>query len=93
MMMAALAMGGMMVQMAMSKIALIAGKALLVGKIALLLSAVIGLKKLVSGGGGDSHPQVVYASASDHGGWGKRSIAEEQEAQDMAYRGQKHMRR
>ncbi|XP_046671064.1 uncharacterized protein LOC124361073 [Homalodisca vitripennis] len=88
MMMAAVAMGGMMLQMAMGKIALIAGKALLIGKVALLLSAIIGLKKLVGGGGGESHPQVVYAGGDHHGGggWG-RSAAEE--AQELAYRAYK----
>lgn len=88
--MAAMAMGGMMVQLAMSKIALIAGKALLIGKIALLLSAVIGLKKLISSGQGDSHPQVVYATGGgehSHGSWGRRSMADENAAQDLAYRG------
>ncbi|XP_022196322.2 uncharacterized protein LOC111053708 [Nilaparvata lugens] len=95
MMIGALAMGGMMIQMVMAKIALIAGKALLVGKIALLLSAIIGLKKLVGGGGGgDSHPQVIYAhgGGGDHGGWG-RSIPlplahEENKAHEMAYSAQ-----
>ncbi|RZF48326.1 hypothetical protein LSTR_LSTR010289 [Laodelphax striatellus] len=94
MMIGALAMGGMMIQMVMAKIALIAGKALLIGKIALLLSAIIGLKKLVGGGGGgDSHPQVIYAhGGGDHGSWG-RSIPlplahEENKAHEMAYSAQ-----
>lgn len=53
-------MAGMMMKMAMGGIAMMAGKALMVGKIALVLSIIIGLKKLTSGGGGggDSHPQV-----------------------------------
>lgn len=45
-------------------------------KVALLLSAIIGLKKLVGGGGGghESHPQVVYAGSEHHGGgWGRSS--------------------
>ncbi|XP_014273828.1 uncharacterized protein [Halyomorpha halys] len=83
-MMAAVAMGGMMMQMAMAKIALLAGKALLVGKMALLLSAIIGLKKLVGGGGGggESH-QVVYATEAHGGGhgWGRS-------AHDLAYSAQ-----
>lgn len=49
--------GGFLV-MAFKAIALIAGKALLIGKIALLLSAIIGLKKLVSGG--DNHEKTTY---------------------------------
>lgn len=43
---------------AFQAIALIAGKALLIGKIALLLSAIIGLKKLVSGG--EAHEKTTY---------------------------------
>lgn len=43
---------------AFQAIALIAGKALLIGKIALLLSAIIGLKKLVTGG--ESHEKTTY---------------------------------
>ncbi|XP_026471081.1 uncharacterized protein LOC113375360 [Ctenocephalides felis] len=69
MMMAGLAMAGMMGQMFMGKIAFLAGTALMISKLALLLSSLIGLKKLVgSGGGGGEH--VVYASADHgHGGW------------------------
>ncbi|XP_014241354.1 uncharacterized protein LOC106662064 [Cimex lectularius] len=88
--MAALAMGGMMVQMAMGKIALLAGKALLIGKMALLLSAIIGLKKLVGGGGGGESHQVVYAEGHggghSGGGWGRSY--EREVAQDMAYHAQ-----
>jgi hypothetical protein len=79
--MAGLAMGGMMIQMAMGKIAMLAGKALLVGKMALLLSAIIGLKKLMGGGGGGDSHQVVYATESHgggHGGGWSRSM-------DLAY--------
>nr|CAD7265325.1 unnamed protein product [Timema shepardi] len=82
---AGLAFAGMMAQVVMGKIALIAGKALIVAKVALVLSAVIGLKKLVSGGGGggESH-QVVYAS--EHGGgWGHRSLDADGAAHDLAY--------
>lgn len=43
---------------AFQAIAMIAGKALLIGKIALLLSAIIGLKKLVAGG--ESHEKTTY---------------------------------
>jgi hypothetical protein len=88
MMAAGVAMAAMMGQMFMGKIALIAGKALLVAKIALVISAVVGLKKLVGSGGGDSHPQVVYASGGhEHGMWHGRSIASDHlQAHDMAYR-------
>ncbi|XP_063229131.1 uncharacterized protein LOC134534580 [Bacillus rossius redtenbacheri] len=67
-------MAGFLAHVFLGKIALIAGKALLVAKIALVLSAVIGLKKLVGGGGGggggEGH-QVVYASGDHGGGWGR----------------------
>ncbi|XP_013100080.1 uncharacterized protein LOC106082235 [Stomoxys calcitrans] len=52
-------------KMAYHSIAIVAGKALIVGKIALIISAIIGLKKLVSSEGGEKttyeivkHPQV-----------------------------------
>ncbi|PSN49213.1 hypothetical protein C0J52_16948 [Blattella germanica] len=89
-----LAMAGMMAQAFMGKIALIAGKALLVAKIALVISAIVGLKKLVGGGGGggghDAH-QVVYASGGhEHGGWSKRSLSSDPfESHDLAYRAHK----
>lgn len=55
---AGLAVKGTFVAMAFQAIALIAGKALLIGKIALLLSAIIGLKKLVAGG--EAHEKTTY---------------------------------
>ncbi|XP_014355281.2 uncharacterized protein LOC106708307 [Papilio machaon] len=55
---AGVAIKGGFLAMAFQAIALIAGKALLIGKIALLLSAIIGLKKLVSGG--DTHEKTTY---------------------------------
>ncbi|XP_068625702.1 uncharacterized protein [Battus philenor] len=56
--MAGVAIKGGFLAMAFQAIALIAGKALLIGKIALLLSAIIGLKKLVAGG--ESHEKTTY---------------------------------
>ncbi|CAH0721081.1 unnamed protein product, partial [Brenthis ino] len=56
--MAAIALKGGFLAMAFQAIALIAGKALLIGKIALLLSAIIGLKKLVAGG--EAHEKTTY---------------------------------
>ncbi|XP_013185008.1 uncharacterized protein LOC106130657 [Amyelois transitella] len=55
---AGVAIKGGFLAIAFQAIALIAGKALLIGKIALLLSAIIGLKKLVSGG--ESHEKTTY---------------------------------
>ncbi|KAK9501637.1 hypothetical protein O3M35_012328 [Rhynocoris fuscipes] len=86
--MGALGMGAMMIQLAMGKIALLAGKALLVGKMALLLSAIIGLKKLVGGGGGGESHQVVYATESHGGGhgggWG-RSLNKFEQSNEKAH--------
>lgn len=59
---------GMMAQLAYGKIAFIAGTALLTAKMALVLSAIVGLKKLVSSGGGGH--EVIYATASEHHGGG-----------------------
>ncbi|XP_067008106.2 uncharacterized protein Osi11 [Anabrus simplex] len=69
--------GGLMA-MAYKGVALLAGKALMVAKMALVLSAVVALKKLVGGGGGEEkvtyeivkHPHVShsYSSGHDYGG-------------------------
>ena len=66
-------MKGGMLAMAYKGIALLAGKALLVAKIALVLSAVIGLKKLVGSGGDEKvtyeivkHPHVSHAHTYSH---------------------------
>ncbi|RZC42354.1 hypothetical protein BDFB_014413, partial [Asbolus verrucosus] len=64
------AMGGMacvVAQMFMGKIVFMAGTALVIAKVALFLSAIVGLKKLASGGGGGESSHVVYASSGDHG--------------------------
>jgi hypothetical protein len=85
------AMAAMMAQVFMGKVALIAGKALLVAKVALVLSAIIGLKKLFgSSGGGESH-QVVYATGGhEHGGWQGRALTSDlSQAHDIAYKAQK----
>ncbi|XP_017476992.1 PREDICTED: uncharacterized protein LOC108366987 [Rhagoletis zephyria] len=64
-------------KMAYHSIAIVAGKALIVGKIALIISAIIGLKKLVSSEGGEKttyeivkHPQVQHSQtySSSHAG-------------------------
>lgn len=63
--------------LALGAIAMIAGKALLVGKIALVISAIIGLKKLLSNQKHVtyevvSHPHHTssHISHDDHGGYG-----------------------
>jgi len=64
-------------KMAYHSIAIVAGKALIVGKIALIISAIIGLKKLVGHDGGEKttyeivkHPQVQqsHTYSSSHQG-------------------------
>ncbi|XP_065215146.1 uncharacterized protein LOC135841867 [Planococcus citri] len=85
--------GAMMMHMAMSKIALIAGKALIVAKIALVISAVLALKKMMSQDDGHESTQVIYKqSDSGHGGGGgggwHRSIDHDAHAHQMAYGGQ-----
>lgn len=87
MLMGGLLMAGMMAQLFLGKVAFMAGAALMISKMALLLSSVIGLKKLVSGSGGsDSH--VVVSSGGDHGGGWHRSLTPEDEAAIIAYRAQ-----
>lgn len=87
--------GAMMMHAAMSKIAFIAGKALIVAKIALVISAVVGLKKLLSQDDHHESTQVIYKQAeSGHGGGGwHRSIdnpPDQAHAHQMAYGGQIH---
>ncbi|KAK4875564.1 hypothetical protein RN001_011986 [Aquatica leii] len=70
-MMGGLAMAGMMGQMFMGKVAFLAGAALLVAKMALMLSVVSALKKGGGGGGGGGGGEhIVYATSSDSGGYG-----------------------
>jgi Protein of unknown function (DUF1676) len=75
--MAALALKGGILTMVYHSIAVVAGKALIIGKIALVISAVIGLKKLVTPEGHEKttyeivkHPHVQNShtySSSNHG--------------------------
>lgn len=75
--MAALALKGGILTMVYHSIAIVAGKALIIGKIALIISAIIGLKKLVTPEGHEKttyeivkHPQVQqsHSFSSSHGG-------------------------
>lgn len=71
--------GGTLVPLALGALALLAGKALIVSKLALVLAAIIGLKKLVSGG--HDHGHEVVQVGGGHGGssgWGRSG-------QDLAY--------
>lgn len=82
-----------MVPMAIAGLYMLAGKALIVSKIALLLSGIMVLKKLLaqkqSGGGsssgwssGGSSGGWSNGGGSSGGGWDKRSL---EPAQDLAY--------
>lgn len=80
-----------MVPVAIAGLYLLAGKALIVSKIALLLAGIIGIKKLLSsksggggsGGGWSSGGSGGWSSGGGHGGggWDRRS----NEAQNIAY--------
>lgn len=81
-MMAMMAVKGGLMAMAMKGIAMMAGTALMIGKMALMLSAIMGLKKLIGNGGGQQkttveivkQPQMSYSnsfsSSYDDGGFG-----------------------
>lgn len=83
-----------LVPVAIAGLYLLAGKALIVSKIALLLAGIIGLKKLLaskqssgSGSGGWSSGASQgwsQGSGGSHGGWDRRSI----DAQNLAYQAQ-----
>jgi len=81
--------------LALGALALIAFKALIIGKLALLISGIIGLKKLLESKGGSqsyeivAHPQHSYTSSYDehtaHAGGHYRSF----DSQNLAYSGYK----
>lgn len=76
-----------LVPVAIAGLFLLAGKALITAKIALLISGIIALKKLLAkkehgGGGGGGHGHGGWQSSG--GGWDKRSF---DEAQKLAYKG------
>ncbi|XP_055383052.1 uncharacterized protein LOC129613127 [Condylostylus longicornis] len=87
-----------MIPVAMAGLYMLAGKALIVSKIALLLAGIMGLKKLMSGrgGGGGGGGGAAWPSGGSSGGWSsgggggggggwdRRSI---DNAQELAYRG------
>lgn len=79
-----------MIPLAIAGLFLMAGKALMMAKIALLLSFIIALKKLIAskqggGGGGGGHGGGGWQSSG--GGWDKRSYEESLAAQKLAYKG------
>lgn len=86
---------GMLKVLAFKALALLVGKALLVSKLAFLLAAIIGLKKLFSQSKHVTyevvaHPHHTHSAVESHGhgdtyssGWGRSGDA----AQNLAYRG------
>ncbi|XP_052867969.1 uncharacterized protein LOC128273936 [Anopheles cruzii] len=70
-----------MVPVAIAGLYLLAGKALIVSKIALLLAGIIGLKKLVASKQ-QQHGSGWSSGGSGHGGWDRRSA---DAAQNLAY--------
>lgn len=78
-----LILGGTLVPLALGALALLAGKALLVSKLALVLAAIIGIKKLLSGSGGGHDSGHVEVISGGHTGWGRAYNKEE--AQNLAY--------
>ncbi|KAK9879994.1 hypothetical protein WA026_008507 [Henosepilachna vigintioctopunctata] len=73
MMMGMVGMACMMGQMMMGKVAFMAGTALIMAKVALFMTAMMGMKKMGGGGGGGGEAHVVYAAPAEHshggGGW------------------------
>jgi Protein of unknown function (DUF1676) len=77
-----------MVPIAIAGLYILAGKALIVSKIALLLAGIIGLKKIIaskqSGGG-----QQGWSSGGGSGGGWERSIDANMDNHNLAYRAHK----
>jgi len=93
MMMGLAAKAAALVPLAIGGLFLLAGKALIVSKIALVLSLIIALKKLLSqkhGGGGGHHHEVHHGwqPSGGGGGWDRRSLGDKDHAQRLAYGGQ-----
>jgi len=82
-----------LVPLAIGALALLAFKALVVGKIALVLAVVMGIQKLLAHSKSQqsyevvSHPHYTEEHGHGHGGGYRRSL-EGESAQEMAYRGQ-----
>ncbi len=78
-----LLLGSTLVPLAFGALALLAGKALIVSKLALALASIIGIKKLISSTHHhhDSAHEVVVSGGSG-GGWGRNYLT-----QNLAYNG------
>ena len=79
-----LLLGGTFIPIAYGALALLAGKALIVSKLALVLASIIGIKKLLSSSSGhheSSHEVVVSGNGHGGSGWGRSGY----NPQDLAY--------
>ncbi|XP_058463987.1 uncharacterized protein LOC131438168 [Malaya genurostris] len=81
-----LLLGSTLVPLAFGALALLAGKALIVSKLALALASIIGIKKLISNTGGHHESAHEVVVSGGHGGsWGRIGSA-----QPLAYNGYGH---
>lgn len=73
---------GSFVPLAYGALAFLAGKALIVSKLALVLASIIGIKKLVSSSAGhhEASHEVVVSGGHGGSGWGRQF-----DAQNVAY--------
>lgn len=79
-----LLLGSTLIPLAFGALAILAGKALIVSKLALALASIIGIKKLISGGHHhESAHEVVVSGGHSGGGWGRNLKSE-----DLPYKGQ-----
>ena len=81
-----LLLGSTLIPLAFGALALLAGKALIVSKLALALASIIGIKKLISGSGHhhESAHEVVVSGGGHGGGWGRNYLTA---AHNLAYNG------
>lgn len=79
-----LLLGSTLIPLAFGALAILAGKALIVSKLALALASIIGIKKLISGGHHhESAHEVVVSGGHSGGGWGRNL-----KSQELPYKGQ-----
>lgn len=74
-----------MVPVAIAGLYMLAGKALIVSKIALLLAGIIGLKKIVASKQSSGHQQGWSSGGGSSQGW-ERSIDSQNQNQNLVYR-------
>ena len=83
MMMMGMGMMAMMMKMALTKVTMMAGTALMTAKIALVISVIMALKKILSS---PAKSEVVVTSNSDHGSQWHRSLVKDDDTSDLPYR-------